>query len=712
MSDITFSSIHVDNGQELGDPPQVSVHSAGRNTARAGDRLIVFFDLPNAHDDVLREMGKTLSSIYWKGNGGVTAVLRQAIRTANADLVKLNRGIPAQQRAEGSITCVVSNADRLVVAQAGPAIAYARSKGGAFEPVLPQDAASIIGSTDAVDVYFSNFTPQVGDVFVVTGSGSCINVNERLIEMCMSKGDARTVAGYLNANVKQGRMVGVAVSVDVAPAFALAQPDLAAPKPRSTQPQPTLSQVPTAARPAITQTAPPQRKTQPMHGDAAQTAREPATNAVGDALKSTGETLSTAAKSIQRSLSAFGGQLLPTEDREALDRANENGRAINFVLAAIAVLLPILVGVVVTTLYLQFSGEVERQQLKRDALAAVQAAEAAPNAADLKAAWPLALDAITKYEAKNPSDAAATFADARTKARAQLDQLSKVKRVQPVVYSALDAGQHRLSAYAFGVYVMNGSTNSAQNFVMAPDRSAIQGKGFVLPLAQQLASTPLNLVDAAFATTTGGRWRTEGTLLVGKTSLFEYSSVTGKIAALPVPEGAITALVQAQAGELYDNKAYVLDSGLGQIWRFYLSLQNPSDGLVKADSYFRNPYNPLKTGLDIGIDGAIYVLQNNGAIQKYFNQTPQPLALAGFPDSFGQPVALAVSGTDPSAGSLFIADGASGSIIEFNKAGAFVRQFRGAADEFKGMQDISLDATTNTLYVVTNDKLLGFKLSE
>ena len=169
-------------------------------------------------------------------------------------------------------------------------------------------------------------------------------------------------------------------------------------------------------------------------------------------------------------------------------------------------------------------------------------------------------------------------------------------------------------------------------------------------------------------------------------------------------------MVQAQAAELYDNKIYVLDVGAGQIWRFYLSPQNASDGLVKADSYFRSSYGPLKTGIDIGIDGAIYILQNNGAVLKYFNQQQQPLALAGYPDNFGQPVALALSGVDASAGSLLIADAASGSIIEFTKAGAFVRQFRGAADDFKGAQDISLDATTNTLYVATNDKLLGFKL--
>ena len=153
MADISFSSIHVDNGQELGDPPQVSVHSAGRSTPRAGDRLIVFFDLPNAAEAVLREVGKALSSSYWNGPGGVTTALRLAMRVANDKLIDLNRGVPAEQRAEGSLTCIVSNAESIVLAQSGPAIAYARSKSGAFEPIVPQDAASIIGSTRAVDVY-------------------------------------------------------------------------------------------------------------------------------------------------------------------------------------------------------------------------------------------------------------------------------------------------------------------------------------------------------------------------------------------------------------------------------------------------------------------------------------------------------------------------------------------------------------------------------
>ena len=715
MANITFSSIHVDNGQELGETPQVSIHAAGRNTLRAGDQLIVFFDLPSASEAVLREAAKALTSAYWNGPGGVTTALRLAIRVANDKLIELNRGVPDQQRAEGSISCLVSSADSIVVAQAGPALAYARSQSGAFEPINPQDAASIIGETRNVDVYFSNFTPQVGDVFVITGANSCISVNQRLIEQCMARGEARMVAGYLNANVKQGRLIGVAVSVDAASAFAVPRQE-----PLMTPVQTSVAAAATPANLAPVNLAPVQStpaesfepvqttSTRRMTGAPTNATRETGKQAMAAVGAAMGENLGHAAKSIQRSLSSFGGALLPSEDSEALGRANENGKAITFVLAAIAVLLPIVVSVVVGTLYLQFSGEIDRQQLKRAATEAVSLAEQSREPAALKANWPAALAAIQAFEEKNPEDS--SFDDARRKARVQLDELSKVKRIDAVVLSPLEAGQHRIAASAFGVYVMNNTAGTGQYFVVNPDRTSINGKGFAMNMAPTMADTRIEMQDVAWATTTGAKWRTEGAVIIGKTNLAEYSSATGQIAPLPMPPDGITAIVQSQAGEIYNNTVYVLDSGIGQIWRFRLSDINPSDGLVKTDPYFGNGYEPLKQSVDLAIDGAIYVLQRNGAVLKYFNRQPQPLAFSGMPDPIQQPVALAASGIDPSVGSLFIADAGSGSIFEFTKAGQFVQQFKGQADDFQDMHDMTLDIGTNTLYVATKDKLLAFKV--
>ena len=417
MANISFSSIHVDNGQELGETPQVSIHSAGRNTLRAGDQLIVFFDLPNAPEAVLHEAGKALSSAYWNGPGGVTTALRLAIRVANDKLIELNRGVPEAQRAEGSISCVVANTDSIVVAQSGPALAYARNQTGAFEPINPMDAASIIGETRNVDVYFSNFTPRAGDVFVITGANSCVSVNQRLIEQCMARGEAKMVAGYLNANVKQGRLVGVAISVDAASAFALPKQEPVV----ATRALLASTSIPTARQPQLQAAAPfgAEPVTQRMPNPVVSAARETGKQAMAVM----GENLGHAAKSIQRSLSTFGGALLPSEDSEALGRANENGKAITFVLAAIGVLLPIIVSVAVGTLYLQFSGEIDRQQLRKAAIEAVSMAEQSREPGAIKANWPAALVAIRAFEEKNPGEA--IFDDAKRKARTQLDERSQ-----------------------------------------------------------------------------------------------------------------------------------------------------------------------------------------------------------------------------------------------------------------------------------------------
>jgi hypothetical protein len=57
---------------------------------------------------------------------------------------------------------------------------------------------------------------------------------------------------------------------------------------------------------------------------------------------------------------------------------------------------------------------------------------------------------------------------------------------------------------------------------------------------------------------------------------------------------------------------------------------------------------------------------------------------------------------------LYILDAGSGSVIELTKTGQFIRQYRGAADDFVDAQDMSLDSTSNTLYVTTRDRLFSF----
>ncbi|GIV83209.1 MAG: hypothetical protein KatS3mg052_0216 [Candidatus Roseilinea sp.] len=682
MYDISFSSINVINGEELGDTPQVSLHVVGKRMSPEGEKLVVFLDLPTASPSTCADIARALRDAFMRAPGGVTSALRLAIKLANDRVLQLNKGAPPSRRLEGSISCALVMGSGLIIAQAGPAIAYARSDAGAFEVVAPYAAtpAQVVGISPSVDVQFNNFAVQPGDVFVLTGSRSTLGVSDELIRVCMGKGDARMVAGYLNANVKRGRMIGVALSVDVASG---------ATQSAFAQPMRSSAETGSATRRAESPSAP------AGSAQAAAWAGVPAATTVA-------ATVNQAARSVQRSLVALGARLLPQETPAEVE---QRARAATFLLAAIAVLIPIVVAVIVAMLYLQFSGEAERIRLRNDVQAQVEAARAVTDPAQAKADWTRALEMISEYEAKNPQDRA-VFDEAKTQARARLDEINQVTRVQPILLAVLEgSAARRIAASALGVYVLNRDTNSADYYVLNAERTGTTGKKVSIAFGEGLTTTNAALVDLAWATTTDNRWRTEGAVLFADGQIFEYSSATGRASPIPISANADATPVRVQAGELYNNTVYLLDTGVGQIWRYRLA----GDTLGSGDSYFRSPYNPLKESLDLAIDGAIYVLQRNGAILKYFSRQPMQFNMTGLPDQqWSRVVAIALSGDDPNRGSLFVLDADSGSIVELTKSGRFVRQYRGMQDEFVGAQDMSLDATSNTLYIATRERLYSF----
>ena len=179
------------------------------------------------------------------------------------------------------------------------------------------------------------------------------------------------------------------------------------------------------------------------------------------------------------------------------------------------------------------------------------------------------------------------------------------------------------------------------------------------------------------------------------------------MAILNLPTDTAGGPAQVIAGDLYNSTAYLLDPGLGQVWRY--ALQNGK--LVKSDPYFRTNATQLHDAIDITIDGAIYTLLKNGKVLKYLRGQPQSFSLANLPQPMGKVVAIAANPNDPDTGNVYVADSDSGAVWVFTKAGDFVKQLRATNDEFVGMQDMSLDATGNTIYIATPAKLYSFKVS-
>jgi hypothetical protein len=695
MAQISHATINVINGEEFGDSPQASVHVLGKRGAHGGETLVVFLDLPGATPQLCSEITRALTDGYARAPGGVTSALRLAIKLASDKAAQFNKGVLPTQRVEGSISCAVFTDASVVIAQTGPAIAYVRGADGAFERIEPPAtvASQIVGAATNADVNFDNVTHQHGNVYVLTGQRSFTIPRDDLVSACMGKGDARMAAGYLNANVKQGRMAGIAFG-------AVEREGVFSPPPKQRAPaEPVVKQ----REPAYAhETAFEAATERGGFGDFASSASTRAADVSADMKAG----LNQAAQSVKRSLSQFGGKMLP--DPTPIENKAQRSKTTLFALIATAVLVPILVVGVAIPAYYQFSGEAERREAQKAINASVETAKAARAPAEVKGAWAQVIQQVDAYEKANPSpEEAARYAPVRAEARTQVDALFKIARVKPATIAQFELpGRRRIAASAIGVYALNVDIGTAEFMTISPDKAALIGKSVPIQFTGNV-SGGLALSDIAWATNQDSRWRTEGAVLFSPQKVYEYTRATGRAVPLQVAVVDGKSPAKLSAGELYNNQAYLLDSGSGQIWRYPIG----ANGLGRGSTYFRSPFEPIKQGVDLAIDGAIYVLSNNGSVQKFFSRQPQRFDISGLPEPMGRPVAIAVSGEDPARGNVFVLDAQTGAVLVFDKSGQFLKQFRGGGDELINACDMAFDSATNTLFVSSGDRLFSFKIA-
>jgi hypothetical protein len=726
VSEISISTIHVADGRELGDSPQVFVHDPPKTGLRQNDTLLVFLDLPNASVEVCEEVAQTLYRCYYQSPGGITTGLRLAVRLACERLNEFNRGLI--QPVLGSLSCAVISGENVVIGQSGPAIAYARAADGSFERITPNDEQRPIGVGYA-EMYFVNFAWQAGDAFVLTGQQSISpDVSERLIKNCMAKGDGRMVAGYLNANVKTGHMVGIAFTVNVRtsvgeletweetqgtiPSTAKIAQILA----KSEQKQAKQGAHHNATQDGASSSNPPNTAGAPtptiklpaLDTAKIKSALAPIGQWLGRVGRSAGAAASQAATTAQREAGKVGRQMLPgdvlptskTTASKKTSSAGEADRKNSLMWLLLAIALPVIVTWLVTTMYLTLSGEAERKQWRDDAQASITAASALNASPDLVQT---ALRTIADYQKKVPEDRG--FDADRVRLTDQLDRLTRVTRVKPIKLTDLQptTGTRRLAAFDHGVYVLDTGTNTAEQYVLNTDRKGIANK----PVSLNNGPFPSAVRDISWATPLNTRWNpADGAMMFSNESIYFYSSDNGKI--IPVKIPSAPAVNRVIAGELYNSQFYMLDAGAGQLWRYVLG----NDSVPRGSAYFATPVTNLQDAIDVAIDGGVFVLKRNPQepILRYLTARQQPFRLKDVPQQFVEPVAIASSTNDPSAGFIYVGDAKLGLIIQLNKDGEFIRQFRGENDEFVGMQDMSLDFSNNTMYVVSPNKLTMMKI--
>ena len=101
------------------------------------------------------------------------------------------------------------------------------------------------------------------------------------------------------------------------------------------------------------------------------------------------------------------------------------------------------------------------------------------------------------------------------------------------------------------------------------------------------------------------------------------------------------------------------------------------------------------------------MLFQDGRIQKYLSGQPTDFKLAGLDKPFNNPTAI-FTAPNEEVQYIYIADAGNQRIVQLNKDGTFVRQFKPRAGEnvsFANLQDIYVDEIGGRLYILDSNNL-------
>ena len=220
------------------------------------------------------------------------------------------------------------------------------------------------------------------------------------------------------------------------------------------------------------------------------------------------------------------------------------------------------------------------------------------------------------------------------------------------------------------------------------------------------------LVDIAWGAAGGERPSSNLLILDSNRNLIEADTATGL---KPLAIANREQWVDPRVIEGYNGNLYVLDAGAGKILRYLPTADgysNPPDNYLEGDAAI-----DLSRAVDMAIDGNIWILYSDGTVQTFFQGRQQPFVLEAPPNGpITNPQTLFTGSAAGDAQTLFIADSGGSRILEYDKNGAYLRQFRPAdqadQEKLRRMSDLQVDELNRTFYILASDGLYRTDIPE
>jgi len=266
----------------------------------------------------------------------------------------------------------------------------------------------------------------------------------------------------------------------------------------------------------------------------------------------------------------------------------------------------------------------------------------------------------------------------------------------------------RIVVQGIDVFVLNRGSSRVYQFLLndAGDAFVSADTNPILVQKGELRGgvTLGDIVDIAWLAAGGDRTLSTFVALERSGFLLAYDPQTG-IDVLPVADSD-TWLKPDAIGGYYGN-LYVLDPLLGRLLK-YVPEENaytspPSDYIAP------NLNVNLIGAVDMAIDGNIYVLLAAGDVLKFDRGEPVAFPLQGLPSPMRSPTTIFVSGEQEpdAAGYVYVGDTGNERILQFDKFGNYLRQFRVPAgqEQLKGLRGLYVDEAKQRIFFLSGRTL-------
>ena len=664
--------------------PGLLAQPAPSKAARERKRDYLFIHLtlsgnPLETAPLAQELLKTISDGFYQATGSVTAALRKAIIIANDLLLRLNLASSGATR-EGAITCSVLRNGELFTLQTGEALALLGHNFG-IERLPPQEPSRItpLGRTAGLDFRFYHHRLQDGNMLLLMDP-RLAHLPTDTLESVLVDTEVEMGLDALNDIVgdASGRLLLVEFTNDL--------------------PGDLLNILPTAVTTTATTQAPvpspiPRRTT----GTAVPAS--PASENPVNSAKIAADVENTARLATSKTamgFSRFTGWLADVLAKIRPPHRKDDEPATNWIIPTLlAIIIPLLIAVIVTSVYLQRGRSQRFADIKVEIGQNIaQAEESGDDAIAAREHYNRILELAAEADTLRPDDN--EIERLRQETFTKLDRLDNVTRLvaQPLYNydeSAYVSSITLQDGFNGGIYTLDRTNNAVYRH--DTDQTYLN---LLNPEPEQLLFGGQAIGSHVVGAVVDSMWRPRGTTvsrdglatLDANGALLTFYPDLGDIRAVPL--GLASEWVTPIAITGFNERLYILDNNAGKIWKYFPDgegfVPNDKDRAIEFDTKNADP--DVRAMIDFDIyseDGSLVALYGDGRIRYYDTRSGRiqwnenDLMQNGLISPLISPIAVKMIGRGLNA-SIFVADPGSGRIIQISRAGTVLAQYRATDD--------------------------------